>query len=369
MKTETKIESPHNESHKTKVEQEDEEEEGEMKPSIERDETLESSMNEKTLVIEENPMNQQHNQSKHEEVDEEQEEEEEESEEEEGQVPADQVSKACDEDNEEEEEDDDDIEDPTMDEDQAVSENGLGERDDEDKPSEEPKPEPPKPNVSFPPLHRPNPGKIFSPLDFLTKSEEKSPDLSSNPAFTFLKSLETKDSPLNLSIEHMLRQTSSPKQTKPGTPDLAKLSSFNPPPASPKPPLNFLPSPAPPAHSPAPSFNPLLPPHLQPALLAAAFQQFFLPEIYQNFYPKPPNTPAGGHGSQSPHLNSSTCSSPAPNESDDSQPPTQCNVAVEREAVKAESNASLVRVLDRGSNSCSRTDIHFNYLPNAFYLR
>ena len=37
--------------------------------------------------------------------------------------------------------------------------------------------------------------------------------------------------------------------------------------------------------------------------------------------------------------------------------------------IKPDSNAMFVRVWDRGTNSCSRTDLHFKYLPCAKYLK
>ena len=37
--------------------------------------------------------------------------------------------------------------------------------------------------------------------------------------------------------------------------------------------------------------------------------------------------------------------------------------------LKPDSNAMFIRVWDRGTNTCSRTDLHFKYLPNSKYLR
>lgn len=372
----------HKENELKEIKEIKENETGDEQKTDEKNTTLETSIGEKTLVIEENLPTEIFGAQPEEE--EKPKEEEEEMEKEAAAVEEADVSKCYD---DEDDTGEDELE-PVVDEaeERAVSENGVGEKEDEEddeeyedreKPSEEEKQfveekQEEKLSKANEPI-RSNTSKIFSPLDFLSKSESKpcesQQQFSSHAAFSLFKSVEAKDSPLNLSIEHMLhQQQSSTPKPKPGTPDLTKLA-FNPS-ASPKPttsstPINpFLASPHP-ANSPAPNFNPML----QPAFLAA-FQQFFNPEFYQNFYPKPPNTPGSQTlGSQSPQLNSSACSSPAPIEMDELQPPIACSVAVEREPVKAESNAGLIRVWDRGSNSCSRTDIHFRYLPNAFYLR
>ena len=58
---------------------------------------------------------------------------------------------------------------------------------------------------------------------------------------------------------------------------------------------------------------------------------------------------------------------PDPNE----PPPTPINVLITKptELMKSDSLAMFIRVWDRGSNnSCSRTDLHFKYIPNCKYL-
>ena len=52
-------------------------------------------------------------------------------------------------------------------------------------------------------------------------------------------------------------------------------------------------------------------------------------------------------------------------------PPIPINALVTKptELMKSDSLAMFVRVWDRGSNnSCSRTDLHFKYIPNCKYL-
>ncbi len=135
--------------------------------------------------------------------------------------------------------------------------------------------------------------------------------------------------------------------------------------SSPKPafsPMNFMNSPGP-SQSPIPSFNPLNMP-FNP-LSHSAFSHFFPPEMQHQFQQQQQNH------QKSQNQSNSTSSSPTPDQQDDQRAPIPCKIAINKpvELLKPESNAMFVRVWDRGSNTCSRTDLNFKYLPNSNYMR
>lgn len=122
------------------------------------------------------------------------------------------------------------------------------------------------------------------------------------------------------------------------------------PPYSQSPPVNFLPSSTPNSTPPPPNhlFNPLL-----------AFQQMLQQQQQQQTK------------SKADEQCNSACSSPGPLIDDQLSPPLSINLIVNKsqELIKPESNAMFMRVWDRGSNICSRTDLEFRYLPNSKYLK
>jgi len=161
---------------------------------------------------------------------------------------------------------------------------------------------------------------------------------------------------------------STSKQFPGGDPTNSKpnLSSSSPKPAFS--PINFMNSPGP-SQSPIPSFNP----HNMPfnPLTHSAFSHFFPPEMQHQFQQQQQQHQQHLQKSQRPNQSNSTCSSPTPDQQDDQRAPLPCKVVLNKppELVKPDSNAMFVRVWDRGSNTCSRTDLNFKYLPNSKYLR
>lgn len=161
-------------------------------------------------------------------------------------------------------------------------------------------------------------------------------------------------------------------------PNKLNLSSSSPKPAFS--PMNYLNSPGP-SQSPIPSFNPLagnpLGMPFNP-LSQSAFSHFFPPmdmqqqQLYQHSQKQQAHSKSSS-SQLNQSSNSSTCSSPAPDITQEEllRPAVPCNITINKqpELIKPDSNAMFVRVWDRGSNSCCRTDLNFKYLPNSKYKR
>ena len=143
---------------------------------------------------------------------------------------------------------------------------------------------------------------------------------------------------------------------------------------TPTPPPNPPPN-RPPSHS-SSSFQPF---NFQPHMVAHAFQQLLQGQtpnfnheqlMQQHFLNKMPPSADPNNGGSNSH---SACSSPVPNMMDEQPqpPPIPIQILVNKpaELIKPDSNAMFMRVWDRGTNSCSRTDLHFRYLPGAKYLK
>ena len=185
----------------------------------------------------------------------------------------------------------------------------------------------------------------------------------------------------NLSMFQPVSSSHSKLPQFPGEiPNKLNLSSSSPKPAFS--PMNYLNSPGP-SQSPIPSFNPLagnpLGMPFNP-LAQSAFSHFFPPmdmqqqqQMYQHSQKQQQAHSKGSSSQLNQSSNSSTCSSPTPDITQEEllRPAVPCNVTINKQPdlIKPDSNAMFVRIWDRGSNTCSRTDLNFKYLPNAKYKR
>ena len=122
-------------------------------------------------------------------------------------------------------------------------------------------------------------------------------------------------------------------------------------PGAPTPPtnpaFNFLSS-STPNSTPPPNSAPFMPSNFQQTI--AAFQQLVKAKEQQS---------------------ESSCPSPAPTYDDQLSPPLAVQIIVNKptELIKQDSNAMFMKIWDRGTNICSRTDLEFRYLPSSKYLK
>jgi hypothetical protein len=95
----------------------------------------------------------------------------------------------------------------------------------------------------------------------------------------------------------------------------------------------------------------------------------FLPPNLLNQPPRPPSTSQNSNNISLDETNEEDTEEYVPDSNE--PPPVPINVLITKptELMKSDSLAMFIRVWDRGANnSCSRTDLHFKYIPNCKYL-
>lgn len=152
-----------------------------------------------------------------------------------------------------------------------------------------------------------------------------------------------------LMMQQHLNQMVSPNSKSLAHPPFSQspLSGAPTPPINPA--FNFLSSSTPNSTPPPNCTGPFMPPNFQQTM--AAFQQIVK--------------------AKEQNQSDSTCPSPAPTYDDQLSPPLAVQIIVNKpnELIKPDSNAMFMKVWDRGTNICSRTDLEFRYLPSSKYLK